>query len=145
MESLSCKKLLAVFLFFSTVGVFGINAQLPPNGVEFKAPFPFVIGTSNLPAGDYTITPSQDDLDVLTVSGPSGRSIITYCEEIDLNAASGQTEVTFRKYGTGTTRFLKQITVGGSSQGCAFPTGDAEKKAKKSGSPSKDVLNGDAK
>lgn len=144
MKSFSCKVFLALF-FFSAVAVSGINAQLPPNGVEFKAPFPFTIGTSNLPAGNYTVKPSQDDLDVLTVTDPSGHTILTFCDEIDLNSVSGQTQVTFRKYGTGTEHFLKQITVGGSSQGCAFAASDTEKKAKKSGSPSKDVVAGNAK
>jgi hypothetical protein len=142
MKSFSCKVFVVLF-FFSAVAVSSINAQLPPNGVEFKAPFAFTIGTSNLPAGDYTIKPSQDDIDILTVTGPSGRSVLTYCDEVDLNSASAKTQVTFHKYGT--TRFLKQITVGGSSQGCAFPSSDTEKKAKKSGSPSKDVLEGNAK
>jgi hypothetical protein len=140
-----CCKVFVVLFFFSAVAVFSINAQLPLNGVEFKAPFAFTIGTSNLPAGDYTIKPSQDDVDVLTVTGPSRRSVYTYCDEVDLNSASAKTQVTFRRYGSGTTRFLKQITVGGSSQGCAFASSDTEKKAKKSGSPSKDVLEGNAK
>lgn len=138
-------KLFAALFFLGAVSVLEINAQLPPNGVEFKAPFAFVIGTSNLPAGDYTIRPSQDDPDVLNVNGSSGQSAFAFCEEVDLNSPSAKTEITFRKYGSGTTRFLKQITVGGSSQGCAFATGDTEKKAKKSGSPSKDVVEGKAK
>jgi|SRR5215467_2412096 len=144
MQSFS-RKLFAVHFFFGAMAGLGIHAQLPPNGIEFKTPFPFVIGTSNLPAGDYTIKPSPDDLDVLTVSGPSGKSIFTYCEEIDLNSASAKTEISFRKYGSGTTRFLKQITVGGSSQGCSIASGETEQKAKKSGSPSKDVVEGKAK
>jgi len=144
MRSLSFK-LFAVLFFFCAVAVIGSNAQLPANGVEFKAPFAFVIGTSSLPAGDYNITPSQDDVDVLTVTGPSGRSVLTFCDEVDLNSPAGKTEVTFRKYGSGTTRFLKQITVGGSAQGCAFASGATEKKEKKSGSPSKDVVEGKAK
>jgi hypothetical protein len=141
----SCCKVFVVLFFFSAVAVFSINAQLPLNGVEFKAPFAFTIGTSSLPAGDYTIKPSPDDVDVLTVTGPSRRSVYTYCDEVDLNSASAKTQVTFRRYGSGTTRFLKQITVGGSSQGCAFASSDTEKKAKKSGSPSQDVLEGNAK
>ena len=144
MKALS-SKLLAVLFFFGAVSVVGIKAQLPPNGVEFKAPFAFVIGTSNLPAGDYTIRPSQEDPDVLDVSGPSGHSMFTYCDEVDLSSPAAKGEITFRKYGSGTTRFLKQITVGGSSQGCAFARGDTEKKAMKSGSPSKDVVEAQAK
>jgi len=136
-------KLFAVLFFFGVVAVVGTNGQLPANGIDFKAPFPFVIGTSNLPAGDYTIQPSQGDPDVLNVNGPSGHSILTYCEDIDLNSAAAKSEVTFRKYGT--TRFLTQITVGGSAQGCAFASSDTEKKAKKSGSASKDVVEGKAK
>jgi hypothetical protein len=138
-------KLFAAVFFFGAVSVLGINAQLPPNGVEFKAPFAFMIGSSNFPAGDYTIRPSQEDPDVLDVTGPSGHSGFTYCDEVDLNSPAAKGEITFHKYGSGTTRFLKQITVGGSSQGCTFASGDAEKKAKKSGSPSKDVVEGKAK
>lgn len=138
-------KLFAVLFSFGAVSVVGIKAQLPANGVEFKAPFAFVIGTSNLPAGDYTIRPSQEDLDILNVTGPSGHSIFTYCNEVDLNSPAAKSEITFRKYGSGTARFLKQITVGGSSQGCAITSSDTEKKAKKSGSPSKDVVEAQAK
>ena len=138
-------KLVAVLFFFGLVAVIGTNAQLPANGIDFKAPFPFVIGTSNLPAGDYSIQPSQGDPGVLNVNGPSGHSILAYCEDVDLNSPATKSEVTFRKYGTGATRFLTQITVGGSAQGCAFASSDTEKKAKKSGSASKDVVEGKAK
>ena len=138
-------KLSAALFFFSAVAVFGTNAQLPSNGVEFKAPFPFVIGNATLPPGDYRIKPTQDDPDALIVRGASGHETFAYCDAVDLNSASAKTELSFRKYGTGTTRYLKQILVGDSSQGCAFVTGDAEKKDKKSGSPSKDVVEGKAK
>jgi hypothetical protein len=72
-------ELFAVLFFFGAVSVLGVNAQLPPNGVEFKAPFAFLIGTSNLPAGDYTIRPSQEDPDVVT----EGKSLTFYT--FDLN------------------------------------------------------------
>jgi hypothetical protein len=59
-----------VLLFaLGALAVHGINAQLPPNGVEFKAAFPFVVGTETFPAGTYTIKPTQDDLDVLSIMG----------------------------------------------------------------------------
>ena len=144
MKALSFK-LFALLFSFGAVSVVGIKAQLPPNGVEFKAPFAFVIGNSNLPAGDYTIRPTPEDPDVLDVTGPTGHSMFTYCDEVDLNAPAAKGEITFRKYGSGTTRFLKQINVGGSSQGCTFASGDTEKKAKKSGSPSKDTVEAQAK
>jgi len=82
MKSLSCK-LSAVLFFFGVAAVMGANAQLPANGIEFKAPFAFVIGTTNLPTGDYTIQPSQGDPGVLNVSGPSGHSVLVYCEDVD--------------------------------------------------------------
>ena len=104
-----------------------------------------MIGNSNLPAGDYTIRPTQEDPDVLDVTGPTGHSMFTYCDEVDLNTPAAKGAITFRKYGSGTTRFLKQINVGGSSQGCTLASGDAEKKAKKSGSPSKDTVETQAK
>lgn len=145
MKSLSLKFLAAAF-FLTTAGVVGIDAQpLPSNGVEFKTAFPFVIGTQNLPAGEYTIKPTQEDIDMLIISTPSGRSIYAYCDEIDLNSAPAKTEITFRKYGSGTTRFLRQITVGGATQGCSFATSASEKKAKKSGSPSKEAIDGKSK
>jgi hypothetical protein len=75
-------ELFAVLFFFGAVSVLGVNAQLPPNGVEFKAPFAFLIGTSNLPAGDYTIRPSQEDPDVVT----EGKSLTFYT--FDLNERS---------------------------------------------------------
>jgi hypothetical protein len=137
---------LSAALFFSgAVVVAGTNAQLPSNGVEFKAPFSFVVGNATLPAGDYTIKPTQDDVDALIVRDASGHSTYAYCDEIETNSASAKTAVLFHKYGTDTTRYLKQILVGDSTQGCAFVTGDAEKKDKKSGSPSKDVVEGKAK
>ena len=131
-------KLLAVLFFLGAVSVLGTNAQLPPNGVEFKAAFPFVLGTETFPAGTYTIKPTQDDLDILDISGATGHSGFTYCEEFDTNAPATKTQLTFNKYGT--TRYLKQISVSGSTQGCAFATGNAEKKAKKSGKPTKEAV-----
>lgn len=137
MKSFICRSFVLLCLL-STVGVHGIHAQLPPNGVKFKTTFPFVAGTETFPAGTYTIMPSQDDLDILTVSSATGHSGVTYCEEFDTNAPAAKTEATFNKYGT--TRYLKQISVSGSNEGCTVATGNAEKKAKKSGKPTKEAV-----
>jgi len=54
-----------------------------------------------------------------------------------------KTELTFNKYGD--SQYLKQISVRGSTQGCLLATGNAEKKAKKSGKPTKEGVGGNAK
>jgi hypothetical protein len=137
MKSVICRSFVLLCLL-STVAVPAIHAQLPPNGVKFKATFPFVVGTETFPAGSYTIMPSQEDLDILAVSSATGHSGFAYCEEFDKNAPAAKSELTFNKYGT--TRYLKQISVSGSAQGCAVATGNAEKKAKKSGKPTKEAV-----
>lgn len=142
MKSAVCRSFVLLFLL-SAVAIHGIHAQLPPHGVEFQATFPFVVGTETFPTGTYTIKPSQDDLDILTVSSATGHSGFTYCEEFDTSAPATKTELTFNKYGA--THFLKQISVSGSTQGCALATGNAEKKAKKSGKPTKEAVEANAK
>jgi hypothetical protein len=139
---LICRSLVLLFVL-GGVAACGINAQLPPNGVEFKAAFSFVVGTETFPAGTYTIKPTQDDLDVLAIQGAKGHAGFTYCEEYDAPSTATKTELTFNKYGT--TRYLKQISVSNSQQGCLVATGNAEKQAKKSGKPTKEAVEGNAK
>lgn len=142
MKFVICRSLMLLFVF-GTGAVYRINAQLPPNGVEFKAASPFVVGTETFPAGTYTIKPTQDDLDVLDISSATKHSGFTYCEEYDSPSPATKTELTFNKYGSA--RYLKQISVSGSTQGCLLATGNAEKKAKKSGKPTKEAVEGNAK
>jgi hypothetical protein len=142
MKFVICRSLMLLFMSGTAV-VCGVNAQLPPNGVEFKATFSFVVGTETFPAGTYTIKPTQDDLDILAISSATGHSGFTYCEEYDAPSAATKTELTFNKYGS--TRYLKQISMSNSTQGCLLATGSAEKKAKKSGKATKEAVEGNAK
>jgi hypothetical protein len=142
MKVVICRSFVLLFAL-GALAVYGINAQLPPNGVEFKSTFPFVVGTETYPAGTYTIKPTQEDPDVLAITGAPGHAGFSYCEEYDAPSAATKTELTFNKYGS--TGYLKQISVSNSAQGCLLATGNAEKKAKKSGKPTKEAVEGNAK
>jgi len=119
-------------------------AQLPtPNGVDFKATSSFVAQNVTFPPGTYNVKPSADDNETLVVSSSDGHSAFIPCEPSEAINPSAKTELTFHRYGS--SLYLKQVWVKGSTDGCLIPSGPAEKKDRKSGKPTKETVPGTAK
>ena len=81
------------------------NAQLPETP-RFKTTFPFMVGSTALPAGEYTITPLPQDNALLEISN-GRRSVLLMTENDAPKVRPQKDEVTFVKRGD--TYVLKDI------------------------------------
>jgi hypothetical protein len=97
------------------VGVHDARAQID-DSIEFTATFPFTVGNTTLPAGTYTITPSDIDPQVLQMEG-ARTSVLFMTEPADPSQTPSKTELVFNRYGD---RYvLKNVWVAGSDIGYA--------------------------
>ena len=94
-------------------GVHNASAQID-NTLEFTAPFAFTVGNATLPAGNYTITPVEDDPKVLELSG-ANTSVFFQTLSAQPKETPSDDEVVFHRYGD---RYvLKNIWTLGSDTG----------------------------
>jgi hypothetical protein len=132
MKTIVCK-LFLLLMVMSTLGVIDVKAQVQ---VQLKVSTPFVAGDATFPSGSYTIIQQQDDPQLFEITDNSNsHSALLSVEIIDADQPRAKSEIVFSKYGT--TLVMKQIWVSGSSIGYLVPTGHVEKKAAKSGKPTK--------
>jgi hypothetical protein len=108
----------------SLVGVLGLllaaGSALAQNGrVQANVPFGFTVNEQMLPAGAYTITPSDRSDTVLLVRG-DGQSAIVLAQHAQKLQAPDKTKLVFRCYG-GSHYFLSEIWTAGNSLGKRFP------------------------
>jgi hypothetical protein len=89
------------------------NAQLPDN-MKFTTTFPFTVGTTQLPAGSYEVTPLPQDNALLRISNGHD-SVLVMTENDSPRVHPGQDEVTFLKRGD--TYVLKDIWDAGVGSG----------------------------
>ena len=137
-------KLFVLLVLLCSYTVSRIVAQITtPNGVDFKVTSSFVAQNATFPAGSYSVKPSPDDIETLIVSSSDGHSAFIPCEPSETINPSAKTELTFHRYGS--SLYLKQVWVKGSTDGCLIPSGPAEKKDRKSGKPTKETVPGTAK
>jgi hypothetical protein len=123
--------ILAIFL--GTLVALGASAQ---EKIQFKASEPFVAGESSFPAGTYTLTQQEDDPSAWELSNDS-KAYHTFIivEPVDSITPSTKSEVTFQKYGS--TLVLKRIWIAGHNTSYISIASYAEKKAAKTGKPTK--------
>lgn len=134
MKSLLCK-LFTLLLVLGMVGVLSSYAQITSK-VSFTTSTAFVIEKTTLPPGTYMIRPFEDEADMYELTSSTGHSVLFACESS--GASATKTELTFHRYGS--QLYLKQIAAAGSA--CFVPAGPSEKKAKKSGTPTKETIAG---
>jgi hypothetical protein len=121
-------------LFGSLVAV-GASAQGGP-ALIFKASEPFFAGEAKLPAGTYTIRQEPESDQEWLISSDSGtHSAFVGTDPGDPITSNQKAEVTFQKYGK--TLILKGFTVPGLQHTSIVQSSYAEKKAAKTGSPTK--------
>jgi hypothetical protein len=141
---LTFRRLFVLLVLLCSYPVPRIVAQLQtPNGVDFKVNSSFVAQNVTFPAGTYNVKPIEDDIEMLVVSSSDGHSAYIPCEPLDTINPAAKSELTFHRYGT--SLYLKQIWVKGSTNGCLIPSGPAEKKDRESGKPTKEAVPGTAK
>jgi hypothetical protein len=141
---ITLRRLFVLLVLLCSYTVSRTLAQLQtPNGADFKVTNSFVAQNVTFPAGSYNIRPTQDDLDMLMVSSSDGHSAFIPCEPMEAINPAAKTELTFHRYGS--SLYLKQIWIKGSTDGCLIVSGPAEKKDRKSGKPTKESVPGTAK
>jgi hypothetical protein len=114
-------------------GVQNANAQIT-GPVEFTTAFPFTVGNTHVPAGSYTITPDDDNPQILELSG--GQTAVLFeARDTQTRQVPSKTEVVFNHYGDG--YVLKDVYIVGSPIGAEATAGEGERHmAKNHGSPS---------
>jgi len=138
------RRLFVLLVLLCSYTVSRMAAQITtPNGVDFKVTSSFVAQNVTFPAGTYNVKPTQDDIETLVVSSADGHSAYIPCEPSEAINPAAKTELTFHRYGS--SLYLKQIWVKGSTDGCLIPSGPAEKKDRKSGKPTKETVPGTVK
>jgi len=109
-------------------GVHNASGQID-NALEFTTSFPFVVGNTTLPAGSYTITPADEDPQILALRG-EGTEVFVATESAQPNQVSSKDEVVFKQYGD---RYvLKNIWPAGSTIGYVTENALGEQRTAKS-------------
>lgn len=129
-------QLFVLLMVTSTLGVVEAKAQVQ---VQLKMSTPFVADDATFPSGSYTIIQQQDDPQLFEITDNSNsHSALLSVEIIDSERPRAKSEIVFNKYGT--TLVMKQIWVSGSGVGYLITAGHVEKKAAKSGKPTKESV-----
>jgi hypothetical protein len=116
---------------FVLISAGAANAQLPET-MRFKTTFPFMVGSTTLPAGAYTITPLPQDNALLQIS--NGHTSVLLMTENDAHRGSSrQDEVTFTRRGD--TYVLKDIWDAASGSGVESLPTHAERAASHAKTP----------
>jgi hypothetical protein len=98
------------------------QAQIP-NPVGFTTTFPFTVGSTTMPAGSYTVTPSDDDSLLFELTG-ADRGTGVYFEVESASAPTGaKTGVSFER--DGLAYVLKNVWVEGSAYGVEVTTAES--------------------
>ena len=122
-------------VLMATFAAWSTRAQGGP-AVTFTASGAFNAGEATFPAGTYTIRQDQDTLQEWVISNDSlAVSAFITTQVVDATTANQKTEITFHKYGD--TLVLKEITIAGMKTRYVVQMSHPEKKAAKSGKPTK--------
>ena len=113
----------------TAAGVRNASAQID-KAIEFTTPFPFTVGNATVPAGSYTITPDEQDPQILELRGGK-TSVIFVTEDAQPKQPASKTEVVFSRYKN--SYVLKNIWLAGSAIGYVTEIGLAEKHLSRSG------------
>jgi hypothetical protein len=131
----SIKRSFIVAVLFGTLVAVGARAQGGP-ALTFKVSGPFIAGDTKFPAGTYTIRQepeSDEEWDISSDSKALSAFLATY--QGDPIASNQKVEVTFQKYGN--TLILKGFAIPGLPKNFVVQESYAEKKAAKTGNPTK--------
>jgi hypothetical protein len=98
------------------------------NGLDFTTAFPFWVGGVKLPAGSYSISPSEQTESILKISDASGaHSAMVQFNPTQADNAHASSDVTFHRYGKA--EYLNMAWVGGQKYGMQVDPSKEEQKA----------------
>jgi hypothetical protein len=124
MKSLFRSVIIAAALL-TAAGVPNASAQID-HAIEFTTSFPFTVANATVPAGSYTITPDEQDPQILELRG-ANTSVFFITENAQPKQPASKTEVVFTRYNSN--YVLKNIWVAGSEIGYVTETGIPDKSA----------------
>jgi hypothetical protein len=130
-------KTLLIVCLLAGVGVVTAKAQIySDTTVEADIPYAFIVGTTTLPAGKYTIRTLDDtSLNLLEIRSSNGRAAAAFETQSNLAERTPlQTELVFNKIGD--QYFLSQIWVAGSDSGAQVEKSKMERGLEAGGSNS---------
>jgi hypothetical protein len=111
----------------SLLSVMPLAAQID-NGMDFTTSFPFYVGDTRLPAGQYKVSQPDADDDLLLVESINGAHSV-FVEFLPTQSAQphGHSDITFRKYGN--TNYLNRVWIEGQNYGIKVAPAKVETKA----------------
>jgi hypothetical protein len=115
--------------FVLLAGIQHASAQIVDT-VEFTTAFPFTVGLATVPAGTYTITPDEDNPNILQLRG-AHTGVFFETTDVPVRQSPAKTEILFKRYGNA--YVLKDVYVEGSATAVESMTAEGERHiAKKS-------------
>ena len=126
--------MLLIVCLLTGIGGLTANAQIyTDTTVEADIPFAFIVGTTTLPAGKYTIRTLDDtSLNLLEIRSSNGRTAAAFETQNKVaERTPRQTEVVFNKIGD--QYFLSQIWVEGTDTGVQAEQSKIEKRLEANG------------
>jgi hypothetical protein len=139
MKKMICKPFLTLILLGLMMPVIAAGIQVISR-VTFSTTFPFTAGNAKLPAGIYSIRPTDDDSEIMEISSADGKTSAlfeTMMAEMPRTPTKG--EVVFKKYGDN--YVLSEIYEPGSKFGAMTIKTHAERQqAKKYGTPGRESV-----
>ena len=118
----------ATVLLIAVIGVSANAQSRNRQQLRVSVPFAFNIGSTSLPAGDYSVSVANptSDRSVLQFASRDGKSTVMV-QTMDVTGwASSKAKLSFRHYGY--KYFLAQVWMAGESTGFATPKSKAEKR-----------------
>jgi len=110
-------------------GAHEASAQID-NALEFTTSFQFTVGNTTLPAGSYTITPVEDDPQLLELRGAHA-SVLFLTESAQPTTLPAKDEVVFSRLGN--RHILRNIWTAGSNVGYVTENALGERRLAKHG------------
>jgi hypothetical protein len=102
-------------------------AQLA-NGMDFSTDVAFMVNTTKMPAGAYTITQSDLTQSILRIADSTGKhSAMVEFTPMQAETTHATSDVTFRRYGKA--EYLDTVLVGGQKYGMKIEPSKAEQMA----------------
>ena len=120
------KRITASFLF-AFAGIVGTSAALAQeHPIRATVPFSFTVGSKQLPAGAYSITPASDD--AIEIRNRDAHFAILSAVSSDSEQPSKGAQLVFNKYGD--QYFLREVLGGPAAVNASLPASKSEDRAR---------------
>jgi hypothetical protein len=139
MRSIKSKILTAAFVLIGSAAA--ANAQMSgPLGVKFRTSFPFMVGNTTMPAGNYAVRQlgSRDSRFSLILQGPGGQVMLNTVAGSSKAPFLRRTEVIFEKIDD--QYFLSEVRSAGAEAGNRIPMASRQRTLLARGRPVREIV-----